>query len=329
MTLARFGAAPIVKKVEGTSQTYGQLIVIPSKQEASSLNKVGNTLNQVSQVATVAPQDTIVKIVPNEATGLGTGVVVHDSDKSKISVAAFSDNKQPTVALNKESSIVEAMLEGANLNTFATIIKNDVQHAIVIGSLLKPKEEIKKILTEAQKVDMMISMKSKFSEDLEFNNLKEPELSAEFVYNFFSPDEADVISQEDQSQDPYLKNDIFHVPRYVELRWPAAGVTEELSAEETAGDKNALQIKKEAFGKKRGVTGFNSAAFKNSFEKSKKKLNLLEKEGVKKEIVDMHKLDVAFDATANKKMFGNTISAVFNIGEQPNVIANLPINFKK
>lgn len=317
-------------KTESTSQTYGQLISIPSKKDVSQFRSADST--SVSQTYAISPKDVMVKIVPNDQSNeeLGSKVALSDKDRSKISISAFSDTKEPTVSLTRETSRQEKTLEGSALNTFAKVAANTIQHAVVIGSAYKSREDIKKALNEAKKVDMMICLKSADSEDIEFNNLKEINPDVEFTYNFFIPEEEDIVSQEDQSQDPLLKNDAFNVPRYVELNWAPVGVTDELTSEESGRKSAAVQkLKRDTFVKNRGVTGFNSTNFKNSFEKSKKKTNLMERNGLKMEVADIHNLDVALNSTSNKAVFANTVNAVFNVDENKGVVNSLPIMVKK
>jgi hypothetical protein len=175
----------------------------------------------------------------------------------------------------------------------------------------------------------MITLKSQYSEEVEFNNIKEVEMvESSFVYNFFMPEESDTTSQEDQSQDPLLRSDLNNVPRYVKLQWIPVFTTETVVA-----DKESLveerTFKKENFGKKKGVASLNSFSFKNSFEKSKKKTNLIIHDGTKTELMDVHKLDEAIAATSNKSVFSNTINAVFNVEKKQNTINTLSILKKK
>lgn len=310
-------------KTEGTSQTYGQLVSIPSRKDVT----VTSVSNEVS--ATVSPQDSIVKIISNEKSEDATGTLeLNDIDRSKIAIAAHSDTKDPAVSINKIERLKDSSLEGSSLNNFSKNVANIDLVAIVLGSSLKSKEEVKKVLTEAQKVDLMISLKSKESEEIEFNSLKEVQPDLEFTYNFFTQDESDVSTQEDQSQDPLLKNDIYNVPRYVELSWTPVGVTEEMSSDEIDDSTDTSEVRKlrrETFSKKKGVSGFNSTNFKNSYEKSKKRANPRKKDGVDVEIVDMHQLDVAMDSTSNKNVFSNSVTAVFSTEDQNDVIDTLPV----
>lgn len=316
-------SAAKISKTEGTTQTYGQLITIPEKKDIGTNAAAGSGQNYA-----VSPKDTLVKIVPNnkDSLGLGSSVDLTDTDRSKISISAFSDTKEPTVALSVDTSEENISLEGSRLNSFSRVAQNQVTHALVAGSALKSREEIKKVLTDARKVDMMITLKSKDSEEIEFNNLKEIDPESEFTYNFFIQEEEDIISQEDQAQDPLLKKDIFNVPRYVELQWKPIGVTEKLTREES-GDREAeiRELKRNVFTKSRGVAGFTSTNFRNSFEKSKKKMNAVNKEGVDMEVADMHKLDVAIDSTSNKNRFANSVNAVFNVDDQEDVVNSLPV----
>ncbi len=276
-------------KVESTSQTYGQMVVIPEKRDVSL---VSENQNATKQQSSVAQKDTVVNI-----SKASDGV-----DRKKIILAAAS-TKDTVVSLAAGTA--------------------DIQTAIVLGSSVKAKEDVSKALIEAQKVDLSICLKSKESESIQFNSVKTPELEGDFIYNFFEEDETSIQTQEDQSRDPLLKTDLSRVPRYVHLRWNSAKVSQPLTADEQ-GSKS--ELRRETFARQRGVTSNKNANFKNSYEKSLKRTNLVDRNGVKVEVVDIHKLDLAFDSTVNKKVFSNSLSAVYNISGQRNVVDTLPIS---
>lgn len=282
-------------KTESTSQTYGQLVVVPKRKDATVSSNSGDSLSKKSDIV-VSQKDTVVNVSKSSTL----------VDRRQIIIAA---------ATSKESVV--------NLAAGAS----DVETAIVLGSSLKSKEDVGKALTEAQKVDLSICLKSKESETIQFNTIKTPEIKGDFVYNFFTPDESSIESEEDQSKDPLLKTDISRVPRYVHLKWDAAKISEPLTSEEQ-GNVKPTQLKRDAILKNRGIASNKNSNFKNSYQKSLKKTNLFDYDGVKSEIVDIHKLDVAFNSTANKKVFSNSVSAVFNISSQRNVVDSLPVVIK-
>ena len=73
---------------------------------------------------------------------------------------------------------------------------------------------------------MMISMKSKESTPIEFNNLKIPSLNIKFFYQNFTEDENDVPSQEDPARDPLLSLNIKDIPRFAEVVWDRSIITD-------------------------------------------------------------------------------------------------------
>lgn len=314
-------------KIEGTTQTYGQLISLSNSRLSSNNTGLGQT-------AASSPHDVLVKIIPNtKEDSPGERIVLNDIDRSKIAIAAYSDTKDPSVALNKDVDDRSNQRINQSPNT-TEHRENQLDYATVIGSVLKNRDEIQRILTDARKVDMMITLKSKESEILEFNNLKEIEPDANFTYNFFEDNEEDISSQENQALDPLLTKSALDVPRYVKLTWDSITVTEvvEDPAQQNNSrveNKRIRQFKDEIFRQKKGVLGYDSSNFKNSFEKSKKQISLLNSNGVNVEVNDVHNLDNAMNSTSNSRVFTNSISAVFNINDSKNVIANLPILVRK
>ncbi len=284
------------KKKEGTTQTYGQLIHSSKGKKKKQNTESSKTTSSKNQESTVAQQDTVIKLVTD---GSETAM-----DNASIAVAAANDREVVDV-----SGIREDL---------------DVEYATVVGSSVKSKDEIKRALEEANKVNLSITLKSKQSETVSFNTLKVPDLEGQFTYNFYTPDEAQITLQEDPTKDPLLSVDIFHVPRYVNLTWNASKIVEPLSDQEQHIAKNK-NLKRDSFEKNRGVSSNKSSNFKNSYQKSLKKTNTLDRDGVKSELVDIHKLDVAFNATANKKVFPNVICATLNVEEQNNILDSLPI----
>jgi hypothetical protein len=276
-------------KVEGTTQTYGQLIYTPSQSTPATVAK------STQQATNVAPNDTAVAITSTNLTA---------AEKSKIAVAAAN-----SAGVAKASALGGAV-------------------AIVAGSTIKTKIEVKKALDEAKKIDLNVTLKSKQSETVQFNTLKTPDMQAKFVYQFYAPDEEDIATQEDPAQDPLLKTDIHHVPRYVELSWEPPQLSEPLTDEEKSLTKEEKEEKKAFYNLPKGVATHFSEKVKNSYENSKKKVNLLQQEGIKAEVVDLHKLDVAFDSTVNKQLFTNSIAATLNTIDKPGVIDVLPIKIK-
>jgi hypothetical protein len=303
MPLLTTQQAQSIFKREGTSQTYGQLVIFPTKMDTVPLDPAKNVVN--------SPRDITVRLIAN---GGGTllGSKILDTERSKISLAAFTDNKQAVI--NLSSSVNESLIEkGQQENIKISNVNQNIEdHAIVVGGEKSP-EELRMILKEAIKVDLFTALKSQESEVVEYNNLKDVELNAKFVYNFYIPEECDISSQENQSQDPLLKNDIFNVPRYVKLSWQPKYVTEPLANTVTR-----------PIPKVSGIVGAGSYDFKNSFINAAKTIQPISSEGRNFSLVDVHNLDIAFANTNNANVFSNTINVT--VEAQSNGVSSLPIN---
>lgn len=218
-------------KKEGTSQTYGQLLLFPFKSD-----NVPTSTTYAS-----SPKDILVKLIPAKNSGVTRNLTVADIDeeeRKKILLTAFSDNPNLPVEIGYGNSIDQSTTiwsEGVDLSTFSEKIQD---YAIVVGGE-KTKDELKKIIKNAALVDSFITLKSKDSEEAEYNNLKDANISAKFVYNNFSQTETDIVREETPSLDPltdsfFVKGkDKSRVPRYVSLTWPLAKLTEPLLKSET------------------------------------------------------------------------------------------------
>lgn len=292
-------------KTEGTSQTYGQLVVLREKGANFSNTKLDP---EISSSKILSP-DKIVKLNP-----IGTNQLkasdVDDNELSKIAAAAALQ-KNPSVDISAEnSSNLNQTSSTANATTnVSTTMPNIESFAVVLGSLVKTSEDIAKSMEQAIKIDSSLSMKSKFSEEIELNNLKDVTLNGNFVYNFYIPEEEDVASQEDQSQDPLLLRDKFNVPRYVELAWNPVTLTEPVSYENDS--EEAFFFKKKTILKyNSGVVSYNSYAHKDSYLKSAARSSPVVLEGNKIQVIDLNQTDKAFDNIVNGKIFTNTINVV-------------------
>jgi len=249
--------------------------------------------------------------------------------KSNIAVAAASTNKSAAVVLpkkGKRKNETPSLLFGALFNDFSNVARNVVEQVVVVGSNTKTKEEVKKSLTEAQKVDLTISLKSRDSESVEFNNLKVPEIDADFQYNFFTETEEDILEQEDPAKDPLLVRRPLDIPRYIELRWDMAQVTEPLSQDSPSPEKKEItELKKEAFKRHRGVAGYTKATSKRESNRSEKRIKPLNREGLSFKIPEIHEPERVFNSISNHRVFANSIGSVVNISKQKNILDTLPI----
>ena len=219
--MAFFTKNTIDAKKESTSQTYGQMVLIGK-------SSVGANIVQNSQIKPgITPSITTVNILQTATSGQNN----IDKTKSQIALAASSNNTDNVSIVMKNSESDSILNVGSVTNTESIT-------ATVIGSTLKTKDEIKAILTEAQKADLSVCLKSKDSEKIEFNTMKIPELQLNFKYQFFVNDESNIAAQEDPLRDPLLGKGIKEVPKFVELRWDIVEVSEELT------DTSTMTLKK-------------------------------------------------------------------------------------
>ncbi|MEK6879197.1 MAG: hypothetical protein AABY22_06285 [Nanoarchaeota archaeon] len=278
-------------KTEGTSQTFGQMVIFGN---VPGFNNLTNTQTSISSKTTNV---NILKTTVSSAANL-------DETKVQIAVAAASNDSNATIVLKEQGNSAVGISDVGNLSNTNTLTVS------VFDSQTKTKEEVKDILTESKKVDLSISLKSKNSEKIEFNNLQMPQLNGKFNYIFFAEDEADVDSQEDPSKE------ISEFSRFSNLQWDIVEVSEDLTDEELEKNeaKEINNLKEKIFKQPRGVSGFLDKNFGNSISKSLKNFNLFNlNENIKSEIVDVHKIEKAFDSISNNNIFSNTINTSINV----------------
>ena len=230
---------------------------------------------------------------------------------------------ESTVGLGKESSVVENMqitsedtVSESGFDRSNPFTDNNLDFILSEGknveSTAKTLGEIQKSLEESQKVNLLITLKSKESESIDYNSLVVPHLNAKFVYNFFVGEEQDVLTQEDQSLDPLFEKSAREVPRYVELTWDAVSITEKLTGEEANETEESKTIKQNFLVSDRGVVNSTGTELKKSVENSSKRNNPIIVDGRQAKLVDSHRPQQAFDSVANKRQFANSIQTVVN-----------------
>jgi hypothetical protein len=300
----------MANKVEGTSRTYGQHVVFGNQGTPTAGAQTTQTTNNSSNDISVDYKTSrgIVK------AGIDTNsVIIH---------ANLFENNGPIVASKQQEVDPITALIDEVLGVTSTPTSMLSETVTVLGSKLNNKEEIRKALLEATKIDNLTTLKSLQSEKLDLNFLQQPELqSVKLVYNFFDPTENDTPSQEDLAQDPLLSSKIYDVPRYVEITWNKLASVEPLSDDERLPE--LVSAKRDLFYNKRGVFSDKKISFKGSPTKKLKDFNLLKKDGLTTEIVDIHSPEKGFESTENYRMFRNSIFSVVNIRNN-NPLTNLP-----
>jgi len=312
---------PSTATTMGPAQSADAKQVLPSGDPPAVMTGA----NVAVLAGSVAPQDTLVSVIANTVDKIAEGSSLGCKEKATIAMAAASTNKAATVAVASELLVVDQpqTLFGSALNSVATVLPNVTETFIVLGSTLKEKEEIKKALTEAQKVDLSFTLRSKQSESIEFNNLKRPTLEVGFSYNFFVEDEEDIEEQEDPTKDPLLNHRAVDTPRISDIRWPVISVTEPLAGTEVEVKKNEA-LRQETFGKPKGQFSVSTFSLPHSINKSQKDQELYFQDGLSRQVTDIHSPEIVFDAIANDAVFANKVGATLNISVQGSVINEIP-----
>jgi hypothetical protein len=280
----------------------------------------------------MVPQDTVIRVTQQlseiKSNTLGSVSSFSGIAKSNIALAAVSANTNTSVALEGSSLISQqpkaSVLSLSTLTSLTKVVPSVADTVVVKGSMYKTKEEQKKALLESQKVDMLIAIKSTQSEHIDLNTLKVPEISVNFVYNFFEETEEDTEEQEDQAKDPLLLRKPIDVPRYAEISWNVIETTEPLTGTEKEMQKNR-ELRKNTFSTKKGVVSYNSSNFRDSADKMKKNTNNISKDGVSSTLVDVNEVEKGFSGISNPTIFSNTIAATVNTQTQKNVLSSLPV----
>jgi len=274
-------------------------------------------------VVPVVPVDTVVEIIKNTAVN-GVGSNLGCKAISDIAMAAASSNNATAIVSDKEFvASLPRSLQGQILASVSTVVPNTSTKVVVAGSSVNTKDDIKKALTEAQKIDLSITLRSKKSEKVEFNNVKRPVLQADFVYNYFTKDEGDIETQEDQTRDPLLKRRPVDVPRYVSLQWGVTEVTAPLRGTEEVSKKNS-KMKQDVFSKPGGSFSTTSTKIPFSAVQQAKNKQPYIRDGVTKSIVDAHKPDVVFSSLSNGQVFPNSVSVTVNTNKQKRIVDRIP-----
>jgi len=332
-------------KIEGTSQTFGQLIISnqnyasPTAAQttqaiegsiksntASTAESIDSTIggsvasNRLAESSSVVPVDVLVEVVQNTASN---STAISSDKKTSIAMAAASGQSRPTAVVDADNVVDRALTTNSLLGGVATVVPNVVEYVTVLGSSVKTQDEIREALTEAQKIDLSITLRSQKSEAIEFNTLKKPGMSTKFLYNFFSGSETNIQEQEDQSKDPLLTKRPVDTPRYVDLRWAVTEVTEPLAGTEGVVRQNAA-LRRQVFSQPRGQMSLSTNLMPFSVEKKKKILEPYKRDGLSKKVVDMHEPEKIFSALANDGMFSNKVSMKIETSTQDSVIDEVP-----
>jgi hypothetical protein len=181
--------------------------------------------------------------------------------------------------------------------------------ARLLASLKLSPVETAKIFQDSIKIDYTLCIRSKQSLPVEFNMLQTPQLSAKLKYNFYTQDETDTATQEDQTLDPLLTNQ--PVPRFVQLNWDITNTVNKSDdfASRTSSE-NAMVAK--YLNTVRGASTLSNQPVVNSFQSNLASVQPIFRLGQALQLVDTHDLERGFNSTSNARLFKNTAITTVN-----------------
>jgi hypothetical protein len=161
-------------KKESTAQTYGQLVMVPSQNTSFGIQNQSNANT---------PKDISITLTPDKSVSSLNLATLNDIDRSKISIAAFSTvaNKFVNVTINNILPIFSN--QKPDTINISNVYANSPHVAIVVGSAYKTPDDLAPIIAKSANVDIDITLKSMYSEVVEYNSLQQlPLNSASFTY---------------------------------------------------------------------------------------------------------------------------------------------------
>lgn len=282
-------------KTEGTSKTFGQFIIPFSK------SNIGQ--NKSAQTKSSTPVN-ITKTTNVKGDTSFKEDIVKNQTKVQIIFAAANSNKNSTVVIPiDEPSQDSSLFDLGSGNTLTETVS-------VLDSSVLSKEQVLNVLTEAQKVDLSITLKSQDSAFVEFNNLQVPKNDAVFIYQHWKKYESDLHIQEDPIKDPLLTKKLKDVPMYVELKWESINIVEQITENKISKDKDTEDLKNRVLKTPRGFGNMANGVTSKPVGKFLKNINLSKSETSKGKIVDIHEPEKGFDSISNKHQFANSIHTI-------------------
>lgn len=282
-------------KTEGTSKTFGQF-VLPSSKTNIGQNK-----------STQSKSSSVTSINVTKTTNITSikDTVADPQTKVQIILAAANSNKNSTVIIPDKSGQNDLPTDQGSGKTVIEIVS-------VLNSSVLSKEQVLNVLTEAQKVDLSITLKSKDSVPVEFNSLQIPKNDAGFIYQSWTKDETNLDIQEDPAKDPLLIKKLKDIPMYIELKWESINTLEQITENEIPKDKDTEDLKNKVLKTPRGFGNIANSTTNKPVGKFLKNINMLKNETSKGKIVDIHEPEKGFDSISNKHQFANSIHSTVN-----------------
>lgn len=295
-------------KTEGTSKTFGQLLQITTPASKPSVN---------TSVAASASPPTIASIFNASKAAAATQLV-----SLSTALQIKESTATGTAALTNFQNILKSALSPqATSNVNATSVPSlSLPQFMTIQSAILSPLQVQQSITEANKANLLITISSQFSTELEANTLQVPDIDLNLNYQFYDDQETVISTQEDLTQDPLLTAPINEVPRYIKLSWDPIEITEIIDSQDNLTTEEQ-QLVAAILKADRGMAA--GSGMQNTFNASNKRLPAYKVNGRNVVLKDVQQLDQAMDFTANDELFRDTVSAALNISDSNGSQINL------
>ncbi len=194
-----------------------------------------------------------------------------------------------------------------------TYLTADLQksEAMLVGGLFATAKQAQDAILAGLKMDLNMATLSKESPPLEINLLQTPTLNAKTVYNYYTPDESNVVVQEDPNKDPFTNaGNASAVPLFVQLDWNTVDTIVECKdfSPKTAEEEALIQ---QFLKPARGIAN-GTKVDSSKIQALLRQTNVLSKDGLTLELVDTHDLPTAFNYIANGRIYKTSALATLN-----------------
>lgn len=261
----------------------------------------------ILSVSKVTPKPTITPVAPLKPVTVGTILGLGQMYQ----VQTYNDGVTVTRTV-PYATLIGELLPGfnftpENLTQLSNLTGSEVQ--ILGGANISPANATK-ILQDSVKADYLLGMKSQESLPVELNTMQTPSLTAEMNYNFYIPEETDLDSQEDQSQDPLLAKE--DPPRHVTLTWDVVSTTNPSKDYSPRTPSEATLVA--AFtNAPKGIATLTNNNVANSYQNNSGKTQTIQRNGQTLKLTDTHDLETGFNSTSNSRLFKNSALGIINV----------------
>ena len=319
--------APTIQTIIEENENDSSTAVISTAQIVMTAEDLNSDPLEISFVPTI--QTIVDDIEDTSSTAvISTGQIVmtaEDLTNTPVDIkdaptiqTIIDDANKPTVAVSSAEVIVTAddlKNTPIDINAVETIVdvlakepETKTEVIVVAKSETLTKEEVLKVLTESQKADLSIAIRSKSSDPIEYNTLKVPQPHGTFIYRYWEIDEARINIQEDPALDPLLNKKLNSIPKFVDIKWDSTEVSEQISENKISKTQETTSLSDTVFRDPRGSSRSSNGSIPNPISRFFKNLNLVKEDSMKGKIVDIHEIEKAFDSVSNKHEF---VGAVF------------------